>query len=409
MILRLDRYIRTVVILLLSIIPMWLSAVEYNYHRVRSGDTLYGLSRRYGVSIDQIKRLNNLSSDRLSLNQRLKISEIRPPRTPARPAQPRPQPAETRPATPETVTPPAATPASTPPAVIQPPTNLPEDFYHVVVQGEGLYRIAVNNSITLAELLRFNGFADTNVPLRPGDRIIIKDPANATTASTQVPAVTPSETQSVPPVTNPARPSNPASGDTVIVEQVYIVQRGDTLYRVALNHGVSLEDLKARNNLSSNEIRVGQRLYIVGTPPTRPVTRAPQVQESETERLRSDLARPVEGRVSSRYGIRNGRPHKGIDIAARTGTPIYAVLEGTVVYSGVQGGYGNVIVIEHSDFVMTIYAHNERNLVSVGDVVTKGQQIATVGSTGETTGPHLHFEYRIKGKPINPERVLPLD
>lgn len=409
MILRLDRYIRTVVILLLSILPMWLSAVEYNYHRVRSGDTLYGLSRRYGVSIDQIKRLNNLSSDRLSLNQRLKISEIRPSRTPSRPAQPRPQPTETRPATQEPVSPPAS--ATPPIAAVPSPReqNLPEDYYHVVVQGEGLYRIAVNNSITLAELLRFNGFADTSVPLRPGDRILIKDPAGATASAAQGAPSTSSESQGTTPVANPPRISAPASGDTVIVEQVYIVQRGDTLYRIATNHGVSVDDLKARNNLSSNEIRVGQRLYIIGTPPTRPISRAPQVQESETERLRNDLARPVDGRVSSRYGIRNGRPHKGIDIAARTGTPIHAVLEGTVVYSGVQGGYGNVIVIEHTDFVMTIYAHNERNLVSVGDVVSKGQQIATVGSTGDTTGPHLHFEYRIKGKPINPERVLTLD
>ncbi|MEF3694727.1 MAG: LysM peptidoglycan-binding domain-containing protein [Candidatus Cloacimonadota bacterium] len=404
MILRLDKYIRTVVILLLSILPMWLSAVEYNYHRVRSGDTLYALSRRYGVSVDQIKRLNNLSSDRLSINQRLKISEIRPT---ARPTQPRPQPAETRPATPEPVAPPAVTPPPAAPAA-QSPQSLPEDFYHTVVQGEGLYRIAVNSSITLAELLRFNGFADTNVPLNPGDRLLIKDPATAT-PGTQSPLATQPETPIAMPTLPQLRAATPAQGDTVVVEQVYIVQRGDTLYRIATNNGVSVDDLKARNNLSSNEIRVGQRLYIVGTPPSRPVTRAPQVQESETERLRSDLARPVEGRVTSRYGIRNGRPHKGIDIAARTGTPIFAVLAGTVVYSGVQGGYGNVIVIEHPDFVMTIYAHNERNLVSVGDVVTKGQQIATVGSTGDSTGPHLHFEYRIKGKPINPERVLTLD
>ncbi|HCM16257.1 MAG TPA: transcriptional regulator, partial [Candidatus Cloacimonas sp.] len=68
-----------------------------------------------------------------------------------------------------------------------------------------------------------------------------------------------------------------------------------------------------------------------------------------------------------------------------------------------------VVVLEHPDFVMTVYAHNEKNLVAVGDTVQKGQQIAMVGSTGNATGSHLHFEYRIKGKAINPRKVLPLD
>ncbi len=118
---------------------------------------------------------------------------------------------------------------------------------------------------------------------------------------------------------------------------------------------------------------------------------------------------PVEGKILSEYGLRNGRPHKGIDLGAKSGTPIFAVLDGTVVYSGVQGAYGNVVVLEHPDFVMTVYAHNEKNLVAVGDTVQKGQQIAMVGSTGNATGSHLHFEYRIKGKAINPRKVLPLD
>ena len=117
---------------------------------------------------------------------------------------------------------------------------------------------------------------------------------------------------------------------------------------------------------------------------------------------------PVDGKVWSEYGLRNGRPHKGIDIGAKQGTPIYAVLDGTVVYSGVQGAYGNVVVVEHPDFVMTVYAHNEKNLVSVNEKVKQGQQIATVGATGNARGAHVRFEYRLKGKAINPRKVLPL-
>jgi murein DD-endopeptidase MepM/ murein hydrolase activator NlpD len=124
-------------------------------------------------------------------------------------------------------------------------------------------------------------------------------------------------------------------------------------------------------------------------------------------KIRSDLIMPVESKVISEYGIRNGRPHKGIDLGAPTGTPVFSVLDGTIVYSGHQGNYGNVVVVEHPDFIMTVYGHNEKNLVSVGDVVKQGQMIATTGSTGNATAPHVHFEYRIKGKAINPRKVLP--
>ena len=88
------------------------------------------------------------------------------------------------------------------------------------------------------------------------------------------------------------------------------------------------------------------------------------------------------------------------------GTAIHAVQRGTVVFSGRQRGYGNVIILEHDDYVMTVYAHNESNLVRLGDTVDKGQPIATLGNSGTSTGPHLHFEYRVQGKAIDPVQVL---
>ena len=86
---------------------------------------------------------------------------------------------------------------------------------------------------------------------------------------------------------------------------------------------------------------------------------------------------------------------------------IVSVLPGKVAYSGRQRGYGNVVIIEHANSVMTVYAHNEANLVRVDEVVNQGQPIATLGSSGNSTGPHLHFEYRKNGKAINPRDVLP--
>lgn len=117
---------------------------------------------------------------------------------------------------------------------------------------------------------------------------------------------------------------------------------------------------------------------------------------------------PVEGRVTSQFGRRtdpiNGehRSHHGIDIAAPRGTPIGAAAAGKVIFAGRRGGYGNTVIIEQSDGKQTLYAHAEQLLVSVGEQVSVGQTIATVGSTGRSTGPHLHFEVRENGQPVNP-------
>ncbi len=105
--------------------------------------------------------------------------------------------------------------------------------------------------------------------------------------------------------------------------------------------------------------------------------------------------------------MRKGRPHKGIDIAAPTGTPIYASQKGKVIFSGVQRGYGNVILIEHDNHFITVYAHNEANLVRENDFVKQGQPIATIGNSGNSSGPHLHFEIRLHGKAQNPRNYLP--
>lgn len=112
--------------------------------------------------------------------------------------------------------------------------------------------------------------------------------------------------------------------------------------------------------------------------------------------------------ISSPFGLRWGRQHQGIDFAAPLGTPIYAASSGRVVYSGWESGYGRSIVLEHADGRQTRYAHCSKLLVNTGQGVLKGALIAKVGSTGHSTGPHLHFEVIVGGERKNPAWYYPL-
>ncbi len=127
----------------------------------------------------------------------------------------------------------------------------------------------------------------------------------------------------------------------------------------------------------------------------------------------SPSGRPVDkGWISSTYGVRidpmTGKKahHYGIDFAGAEGTPVHAVAGGVVIRSGKGSGYGNRVEIRHPDGYVTIYAHNEKNLVKVGDVVSKGQVIALLGSTGRSTGPHVHFEVHKDGRKVNPRKFI---
>jgi murein DD-endopeptidase MepM/ murein hydrolase activator NlpD len=118
---------------------------------------------------------------------------------------------------------------------------------------------------------------------------------------------------------------------------------------------------------------------------------------------------PAAGKLTSRFGRRWGRMHKGIDIAGPVGTPINAAADGTVISAGWNsGGYGNLVELRHSDGTTTRYGHNSRISVSVGQTVRQGQQLAEMGSTGHSTGSHLHFEIRpTGGSAVNPIAHLP--
>ena len=116
------------------------------------------------------------------------------------------------------------------------------------------------------------------------------------------------------------------------------------------------------------------------------------------ERLSAVISIPSRGTISSKYGVRWGRLHKGTDFAAKTGDPITAALDGVVIEAGYMGSYGNMILIDHGNGIETLYGHCSELKAKVGDKVKKGELIALVGNTGRSTGPHLHFEVRIDGE-----------
>ncbi len=115
---------------------------------------------------------------------------------------------------------------------------------------------------------------------------------------------------------------------------------------------------------------------------------------------------PYIGRITSRYGPRRGRQHQGIDMALKVGDPVYATFDGKVRLSKAAGNYGNLVIIRHCNGLETYYAHLSERSVQTGDWVVAGQQIGLGGSTGRSTGPHLHYEVRYRGQSFDPERII---
>lgn len=135
---------------------------------------------------------------------------------------------------------------------------------------------------------------------------------------------------------------------------------------------------------------------------------AVKAQDGLADLERRELQWPVRGTVTSEFGPRmhpilhQERQHDGLDIAAQAGTPVRAAADGRVVFSGERGGYGQVVELDHGNGLITRYAHNQVNRVEEGQTVRRGQTIALVGSTGLSTGPHVHFEVRQDGQAIDP-------
>lgn len=183
------------------------------------------------------------------------------------------------------------------------------------------------------------------------------------------------------------------------------VKPGDTLYGLARQHRTTIDRLVALNAPLNPQraLQVGQRLKVPDPMPAaapRPATTGPSVQRTG---IRVTAVLPVQGRLTSPYSAQ----HPGLDLAAPTGTPVRAARAGTVTESRFDGrtGWGWTIVVDHWDGLTTRYSHNSAVLAQVGQAVTTGQVIARVGSTGNSTGPHLDYRVMVAGQTINPMRL----
>lgn len=172
--------------------------------------------------------------------------------------------------------------------------------------------------------------------------------------------------------------------------------------KIARTYHVAIQDLAELNNVQNkDDIAPGQKLNIPGTRDTNR-TIAKRRRSRTIKTFHGKFAWPINGPLHSYYGIRHGRRHDGIDIGAKRGAPIYAAAAGEVAFSGRLSGYGKLVIVRHPDRYYTAYAHNATNLVKQGDRVRKGERIAKVGTTGRSTGPHLHFEVRRGREARNP-------
>lgn len=220
--------------------------------------------------------------------------------------------------------------------------------------------------------------------------------------------------------------------DLVLVR--HRVGPGQTLYRIARTYGITVEELMAANGIDDpRTLKLGQELSVPGATEVLPVV-PPGAQEASEEAVlegkpapRREVSKvklsdpkrlveaksagelldwPVRGLLYARFGKKGKEPHDGIDLASPAGTPVKTAAPGTVLYAGEQQGYGLIAIVQHADDLITLYAHNRDLRVKTGQKVREGQVIATVGESGKTSGPHVHFEVRKGGLPVDPLRYL---
>jgi len=183
---------------------------------------------------------------------------------------------------------------------------------------------------------------------------------------------------------------------------------GDDILGLLEQHGISAAEFARANGLRSPfDLAPDILLFLPGVQPTEALARLQKVREEENRYIW-----PLHGRLTSYFGPRNlgmgtSSFHRGIDIAAPTGTPVGAARSGTVTFAGWSSqGYGNLVRVRHADNSETWYAHFSSITVSVGQYVSQGAIVGRVGSTGLSTGPHLHFELHERGGAIDPLGIL---
>ncbi|MNK65096.1 Murein DD-endopeptidase MepM [compost metagenome] len=354
--------------------------------RVKSGDTLGAIAARHDVSANELARFNGLKDlHSLSIGQAIKIP------VPAAPA-----PVAAVAAAPEAK---STFKAPAVPLVLAPK---PE-------KSEAVAQLAVATSEELeAAKPKPKPAGPASYTIRSGDTLskIASRHGIKTTTLASANGLSDSDTLSVGKVLKVPQ------GDGVYVK----VRSGESLSHLASRYGIKASVIQEANQIDDpRAIREGQTLFLPGAEPqeTKRSERRERGEFKQASRgLIGDLGRavgknfiwPTAGKVSSYYGERGGRQHHGVDIPRPKGSPIHAAKSGTVIAAGWNGDYGNTVDISHGNGVVTRYAHCSKIHVKEGDAVSKGELIGLVGDTGRATGPHLHYEVRIGGRPVNPSK-----
>lgn len=262
---------------------------------------------------------------------------------------------------------------------------------YTVVSGDTFSDIANNNGMTMAELEALNPGVDIQM-LMIGQELNVKEEIPTLSVRT-VDAVT--YTEAIPYETQQVEDSSMYEGESKVIQAGVNGRQQVNANITYINGKESSRDITGTTTLSEPT----EAIVAVGT------------KEKPTWVATGSFRWPVYGRITSSYGYRSifgsYSLHRGIDIACSYGTGIVAADGGTVTFSGWNGTYGKLVVIDHGNGKVTYYAHNSSLLVSVGDKVAKGETIALAGSTGRSTGTHCHFEVHVNGQLVNPLNYLP--
>ena len=260
----------------------------------------------------------------------------------------------------------------------------PQPLVVTVQPGDNLWTLARSHDTTVAAIASANAI-DAQATLRLGQTLTIPGRYAAVTA---------------------ADGSAPAIGGPAATQ--IQVGPGESLWTIARRHGTTVNALMELNGLASDRLQVGQSLRVLpGNAPSQALAAAAAPQATVPS---SGMVWPLVGQITSRFGYRRLRiggtnMHYGVDIDGNVGDPIRSATAGTVTFSGWRGGFGYLVIVENGN-TEYFYAHASQLLVSVGQQVEPGQLIARVGATGNVTGPHLHFEIRVEGTPVDPLPIL---
>jgi lipoprotein NlpD len=267
-----------------------------------------------------------------------------------------------------------------------------EGIVHVVRRGETVYRIARAYGIDPADLMETNGIADPRT-LAAGTELFVPGAA-------RVVEVPPAPVAGDPAADVGAAARAPTSTATRTSTSTATATATATPTATPTSTSTPPATATATPTSTSTPPATATSTRTPTSTPTPPRAPPPAVRDTA-------LAWPLKGVLYGRYGVRAGRRHDGIDIAAPEGTAVGAAAAGTVIYAGEQAGYGSIVIVRHDDGLVTLYAHASRLLVEEGARVRRGDPVARVGQTGRTTGPHLHFEVREGTRPRNPLLYLP--